>query len=72
MKYRLFSTLLQKKLEAYSCSVSRPKKTINLKGCAINDKSFKLQTYIWQLKEVVQSLPRESVEICLKTKNFPR
>ena len=42
MKYRLFSTLLQKKLQAYPCSVSRPKKTINLKGCAMNDKSFKL------------------------------
>ena len=44
----VLNLVIQKKLQAYSCSVSRPKKAINLKGCAINDKSFKLQTYIWQ------------------------
>ena len=64
--------LVTKETLSLSLFCSRPEKTINIKGCAINDKSFKLQTYIWQLKEVVQSLPRESVEICLKTKNFPR
>ena len=61
MKYRLFSTLLQKKLQAYPCSVSRPKKAINLKGCAMNDKSFKFQT--WQSineRSCLKFTPRKS------------